>query len=492
MRCYARIGLLVAIWVLACPSGAFAAFPGSNGKIAYNKIAGGVYRINPDGSNSELVKGGEARDAVWSSDGTKIGYVDGEAIRITAADGTGSTLVCNACVQSQAANVSAITWSPDGSQFAFTRVASSAPFVFNIFRIDADGSGETQLTSVGDNRTPAWSPDGTKIAFWSDRTGGIWVMNADGTGESSITANGQDPAWSPDGSKIVFTRDGGLWTMNSDGSDQTQLTVKAPSGVVDRSAAWSPDGQQIAFLGWITSESFNNGLIVINVDGTGRTSLGVSGRNPDWQPIAPSYPRPKGATPLILSLVPASQQCTSPNRTHGPPLAFGSCSPPQRASSYLTVGTPDANGQAASSTGSLKAAVVVGNPSTQTDEADVQLSFSLTDVRNAADLTDYAGELSAQFVVRRTDKENEPFNSTPGTMVDRTFSFDVACTPTAGSEGSTCSAQTTADALVPSTVQEGRRAIWELSEGRVFDGGADGDTATNDNTLFAVGGVFVP
>ena len=488
----ARTLAAVAVAALALAPTASAAFPGSNGKIAYNTISTGMFRINPDGTNKELVKGGGARDPVWSSDGTKLAYVDGDAIRITAADGTGSTLVCDACVQSQAANVSAITWSPDGIQLAFTRAATSGPLIFNIFRINVDGTGETQLTSVGNNSTPAWSPDGTKIAFWSDRTGGIWVMNADGTGQSSVTANGQDPAWSPDGSKIVFTRDGGLWTMNSDGSNQTQLTARAPSGVVDRSAAWSPDGQQIAFLGWITSESFNNGLIVINVDGTGRTSLGASGRNPDWQPIAPSYVRPKGATPTRLSLVPASQACTAPNRTHGPPLAFGSCNPPQRASSYLTVGTPDANGLPTRSSGSLTADVVVGIPATQTDEADLLLSVTFTDVRLASDLTDYAGELSAQFLVRRTDKESQPFNSTPGTMIDRTFSFDATCAPTAGPEGATCTAQTSADALVPSTVQEGRRAIWELGQGRVYDGGPDGDAATSDNTLFAVGGVFVP
>ena len=79
----------------------------------------------------------------------------------------------------------------------------------------------------------------------------------------------------------------------------------------------------------------------------------------------------------------------------------------------------------------------------------MRLSLSLTDVRLAGDLADYTGELSAQFVVRRTDKESQPFNSTPGTMLDRTFSFDAACTPTAGPEGASCTAQTTADALVP-------------------------------------------
>ena len=80
---------------------------------------------------------------------------------------------------------------------------------------------------------PAWSPDGTKIAFTSDRDGipKIYVMNADGTNQTRITdnpASDEAPAWSPDGSKIAFTsdRDGNpeIYVMNADGTDQTRLT----------------------------------------------------------------------------------------------------------------------------------------------------------------------------------------------------------------------------------------------------------------------------
>ena len=352
--------------------------------------------------------------------------------------------------------------------------------------MNSDGTGLTQIThgatSIEFSAAPDWSPDGTKITF--HRAGpSTWVMNADGSGAVDLTGATRDydfpnPSWSPDGTKIAFNRQGGIWTMNGDGTNQTQLTIHGPGHAEDHHVTWSPDGQLLLFTGWI-DDAFNSGLVVMNPDGTGRTPItGTSGSQlPDWQPIPPSYPRPKGATPVSLSLVPASQQCTSPNGTHGPPLAFGSCKPPQRASSYLTVGTPDANGQAAASTGTLRAEVIVGAPG-PTDEADVRLSLSLTDVRLASDLADYTGELSAQFIVRRTDKESQPFNSTPGTMLDRTFSFDAACAPTAGSEGANCTAQTTADALVPSTVQEGRRAIWELGQARVFDGGADGDAST--------------
>ena len=80
--------------------------------------------------------------------------------------------------------------------------------------------------------------------------------------------------------------------------------------------------------------------------------------------------------------------------THGPPLGFASCNPPAQASGNLTVGTPDANGQAANSVGSVRFAVVAGDPATGADEADVAMSFSLTDVRVRSTLADYTGQLA--------------------------------------------------------------------------------------------------
>ena len=74
------------------------------------------------------------------------------------------------------------------------------------------------------------------------------------------------------------------------------------------------------------------------------------------------YPRPAGASPLRVSLVPAFAECTGPNRTHGPPLASPSCSPPAQSSGQLTVGTPDANGKPTASIGWLRANVNVGRP----------------------------------------------------------------------------------------------------------------------------------
>ncbi len=211
--------------------------------------------------------------------------------------------------------------------------------------------------------------------------------------------------------------------------------------------------------------------------------------------LASGYPRPKGATPLRVPLVPAYAQCTSPNRQHGPPLAFGSCNPPQLTSGQLTIGTPDANGQAANSAGSVRFGVVVGNPSTPENEADVEVVVSITDVRNKVGLSDYTGELRMDPGVRMTDRYNGPSGTEPATVVDIPFPIDVPCAATAStSVGATCAVNTSFNAVSPSAVVDSRRAraVLELGAVSVYDGGADNQVSTSPNTLFARQGVFVP
>ena len=214
--------------------------------------------------------------------------------------------------------------------------------------------------------------------------------------------------------------------------------------------------------------------------------------------IAPGgYARPKGATPLRVPLVPAYKECTAPNRTHGAPLAFGSCAPPDLASDFLTVGTPDANGRAANSIGSVRLDVVPGDETTPADEADVLVTTSLTDVRNAGSLTDYTGGLQETANVRITDRYNSAGSGDPNegaTLTDIPFPVQMSCTPTASaSTGSTCGVDTSLDAVVPGSIREGSRAIWQLGGVEVWDGGSDGDPVTSaDDTLFARQGVFVP
>jgi hypothetical protein len=207
-----------------------------------------------------------------------------------------------------------------------------------------------------------------------------------------------------------------------------------------------------------------------------------------------AYPRPKGAGPMRLSLVPAYDQCTAPNRTHGPGLAFPSCNPPVQSSGELTVGTPDANGSTANSIGFAKLQVIPGNAGTPTvDEADVRFIASISDVRLKSGLADYAGELQLAAELRITDKLNGASPVDNGTTADLPFPVTIPCAPTASTGvGSTCAITTTADTVLPGAVREIKRTIWQLAALRVTDGGPDGLAATPPNTLFATQGIFVP
>jgi serine protease AprX len=203
----------------------------------------------------------------------------------------------------------------------------------------------------------------------------------------------------------------------------------------------------------------------------------------------PGYARPKGASPVRASLVPAYQACGggTANRTHGPPLAHPSCNPPSRTSGFLTVGSPDANGQSANFVGHVRLVANVGDPSTPADEADVAFSVDAEDVRRSAGLAAYTGELETRLGMRLTDKQNGTSLSDSATTQDFSFDFTVPCS--AGS----CAVTTSADAVTPGSVVEGKRAMWQLGQVRVFDGGPDGDVDTPaGDTLFAVQGVFVP
>ena len=204
------------------------------------------------------------------------------------------------------------------------------------------------------------------------------------------------------------------------------------------------------------------------------------------------YPRPKGATPTRISLVPAFRQCTTPNRTHGPPLAFPSCTAPVLESGQLTVGSPDANGQAANASGFLSYGVVVGAPG-GADDSDVSFKVSLTDVRVQGSLADYTGQLQARPQIRITDRLNGPATNEPATGNEVELPVTVPCTTTGDTTvGSTCAITTTFDAVTPGAVPEGKRSIWALDQARVYDGGADGLVSTAPNTLYARQGVFIP
>ena len=124
------------------------------------------------------------------------------------------------------------------------------------------------------------------------------------------------------------------------------------------------------------------------------------------------------------------------------------------------------------------------------DDTDVGIRFSLSNVMNVSDLSEYTGELRASAQVRLTDREGSVAQTTAGFPLE----FDVPCVATAPTiDKSLCELTTTLDAVRPGAAAEGTRAVWALDGLKVYDGGPDGDADTTaDNSLFAVQGVFVP
>ena len=198
-------------------------------------------------------------------------------IYVMNADGTNQTRLTN-----NRADDDHPAWSPDGSRIAFKGGR-------DIHVMNADGSDEINLTNSGAiDIKPAWSPNGTRIAFDSNRDGShkIYVMNADGT-NLTFLALGGDSAWSPDGTKIAFTSGGpsnpflDIYVINADGTNLTNLTNNRRSDV---EAAWSPDGSKIAFR---SDRDLNSEIYVMNADGTNQTRLTYNPRfdfNPAWSP----------------------------------------------------------------------------------------------------------------------------------------------------------------------------------------------------------------
>ena len=317
LKASAAVAIIMLVLIAAAePAGA--AFRGANGKIFFESTRTGSYQIfsmKPNGSGVTNIASNRSlseADPAVSPNGRKIAYEYAREVWVMNADGTGKRKVVG-----NTGGDASPSWSPDGRKIVFSRNSA------DVWVVNVDGTGKRNLTKTPDRqeRDPAYSPDGARIAYTVSpvSSGGtqVYVMNANGkrqtnlTPEDSFTFECPDggtyghnvesryPSWSPSGRRIAFTGAGGctaggsltgglnIWTMNPDGSGKRQLTND--ENTIDEQPAYSPDGTKIVFVSDRDSMASSlKEIYTMNADGSGirrLTTNGATDEHPDWQPL---------------------------------------------------------------------------------------------------------------------------------------------------------------------------------------------------------------
>jgi Tol biopolymer transport system component len=235
-----------------------------------------IWTTGPDGSDVRRLTASVRNDRwpVWSPDGTRIAFVrdvreaeaPNDAILVTSADGRDERRLA---VEYGGVN-SSLAWSPDGTKVAYS--AFGRAVVAN-----ADGSSTRGLTA---GESPTWSADGHELAFVGRADGipSLRVIRVDGTGERTLVPHvggGAQPAWSPDGTVIAFNQGNALKVVRPDGTGERTLARNAAGSI-----RWSPDGTKLAFAGVCCGPE--QGVFVVNADGSDLHRVGTHDSRPSW------------------------------------------------------------------------------------------------------------------------------------------------------------------------------------------------------------------
>jgi plastocyanin len=464
----------------------------SNGTLSntqtFNNVAAGTYSV------SEQPTSGWVQDGATCDDGSttaSISVAAGETVTCTFTNSRKGQLVVVKDAQPN-----------DAQDFSFTAGGGLSP---SSFQLDDDSDGTLSNTRTFTSVDPGsgYSVSETVPGGWDQMSAtcddGSPVANVSISAGETVTCTftnrkrGQivvvKDAQPNDPQDFSFTAGGGLSPTTfslDDDADATLSNTRTFANVVPGSgysvsetlpANWSQSGA-----------ACSDGSPVTSIDVSAGENVTCTFTN------IRGYARPKAATPVSIPFVNAYNSCGSTNRSHAAPLTYNSCNPPVQSSAFVTTGTPDANGKAAGFIGNVLMRAISGDVGTPADEADVSVDVHVEDVRQTANVNnDYTGQLGVELPMKITDRNNGPSGTEIGTVQEASLVVPVPCVGTSGSTiGGTCDVSTTLDSVLPGTVIELKRANWELGQLLMLDGGPDGLVSTNDNTVFARQGVFVP
>lgn len=171
---------------------------------------------------------------------------------------------------------------PNGGELVFVQ---RSPEKGDIYALDMQRRLIVNLTRNPErDLDPAWSPDGSRLAFVSYRGSPfpvIYLMDADGRNVRRVSGAGStSPAWSPDGEKLAFVVEGHIYMMDADGGQIEQLTFQF---LTHHSPVWSPDGREIAFVSWRNATA---GMYALDLQTRAVRRLSYVGGSPDWGGVA--------------------------------------------------------------------------------------------------------------------------------------------------------------------------------------------------------------